>query len=246
MVRIKKYIAELLGSAMFVFFGCGAGIALGLDHKKGTGYLITALIFGLVYFVLYVGLARVSGCHLNPVISFSMLVTKKIDILDFVGYTIAQIAGAFGGCGIMTYVFWGHTGNYGANSYYDADPFNSLLIETLVTMVFVSVFLFADESDAGNVGLARSIGVMLVSLFTIHLTGGSSNPAKALASAVFAGGEYLSELVVFIIGAFLGAVLAWLLYLLFSTKSKSASEHDGKETEICEASEDSSEDSENC
>ena len=213
--RFKKYFAEFLGTMIFVFLGCGAGITVGMDHKKGTGYLITALVFGIVYVVLYYGLARISDCHLNPAVSLSMLIAKKIDVFDFLGYTVAQLAGAFGACGIMTGVFWGHTGSYGANTYYDAEPIVSVVIELIVTMVLVSVFLQSSKLSEGFLGLYRGLGVLLVYLFSIQLTGGSANPAKSIATAVFAGSEAITESLVYVAGAFAGAIIAALIYKLF-------------------------------
>ncbi len=225
-LRFKKYFSEFLGTMMLVIFGCGASIAVGTDYKNGVGYLLTALAFGLALTALFYGLSKISGCHLNPAVSLSMLISKRIDIFDFLGYMIAQFAGAFAACGIMTYMFWGHTGNYGANVFYDNDPFNSILIEVLLTMVFVCVVLSTSKNEPKASGALQGLALTLVHVFGIQLTGTSVNPARSLAPAVFAGEEALSEVWVFILAPFIGAALAALLFDLFEDNGKECKENE--------------------
>lgn len=219
-LRFKKYLAELLGTAMLVFVGCGAGIAVGTDYKKGTGYLLTALAFGLIYIAMYYGLSHISGCHLNPAVSLAMLITKNISVLDFVGYTVSQVLGAVGGCGLITFIFWGHTGNYSANTYYDAAFYSTFVIELIMAVIVVSVFLTTREKYSSFGGIMNGAAIFLVYVFSIQLTGGSANPARTLATAIFAGGNFINEAWIIIGGAFTGALVGALLYVLLKNNER--------------------------
>ena len=230
-LRFKKYFSEFLGTMLLVFFGCGASIAVGIDHKKGVGYLLTALAFGLALTVLYYGISRISGCHLNPAVSLSMLIVKRIDIFDFIGYLIAQFAGAFAACGIMTYIFWGRYDTYGSNVIYNNDPFASILIEVILTTVFVCLVLFTSKNEKGTAGIMQGLALLFVHVFGIQFTGTSVNPARSLAPAVFAGGDALREVWVFIVAPLLGAALAALIFLIFDEKDEKHSEKQKIETE---------------
>lgn len=238
-LRFKKYFAEILGTAMLVFVGCGTGISVGTDYKKGTGYILTALAFGLVFIALYYGLSHISGCHLNPAVSMAMVITREMSFTDFIGYTVAQFVGAFAGCGLVTFVHWGHTGKYLANTYYNAAFYSTFVIELIMTMILVSVFITTYKKQTKSAGILNGLSIILVYIFSIQFTGGSANPARTLATAVFAGGEYISQGWIIIAGAFAGALIAALLHLLFKENTNNEEISDAnddsvnKENESC-------------
>ncbi len=216
--RSTKYISEFMGTMLFVFFSCGAVITFGADYKKGTAYLISAFAASLAFVAMHYTVSRFSGCHLNPAVSLAMLIAKKIDGWDFLGYTVAQIAGSFAACGLLTAVFWGHTGNYGANTYYNDNPWITILVELILTMTFTLVFLFTNEEK--NSGICKGLALLLASVFGIQLTGASLNPAKSLGAAVFAGKDALREYWVFLIAPFLGACFAALIYMALNSSEE--------------------------
>lgn len=223
--RFKNYFAEFLGTMLLVLFGCGTAMAVGTSAKQGSGYLITALAFGLCFIALAYSICKRSGCHVNPAVSLAMLVLGKIKVWDFIGYVIAQFAGSFAACGLLTAIFYGHTGRYFANTFYDANPWISLLIEIILTFVLVSVFISTSTQEQYSKlsGVLTGLCLTLVNLFGIQLTGASVNPARSLATAVFAGETALSECWVFIVAPLIGAVLAALVYKLLMLPSTSAS-----------------------
>lgn len=232
--RFKNYFAELLGTMFLVLFGCGTAMAVGTSAKQGSGYIITALSFGLVLVALAYSICKKSGCHINPSVSLAMLMIGKLRIGDFIGYAIAQFAGSFAACGLLTAIFYGHTGRYGANMFYDDNPWISLLIEVLLTFIFVCVVVVTSQSDAYShlSGILSGIALTLVHLFGIHLTGTSVNPARSLAPAVFAGETALSECWVFIVSPLLGAALAAAACkLLILPKKKSTADEEVKKEE---------------
>lgn len=232
--RFKNYFAELLGTMFLVLFGCGTAMAVGTSAKQGSGYIITALSFGLVLVALAYSICKKSGCHINPAVSLAMLMLGKLKFGDFIGYVIAQFAGSFAACGLLTAIFYGHTGRYGANIYYDDNPWISLLIEVLLTFVFVCVVVVTSQSKENShlSGLLSGMALTLVHMLGIHLTGTSVNPARSLAPAVFAGETAISECWVFIVSPLLGAVLAVIVCnLLILPKKQLINEDEQKETE---------------
>lgn len=91
----KQYLAEFLGTGMLVFFGCGTAMLLGCVYMMGCGYLLTALAFGLVMTVCVYLFGDISGCHINPAVTFAMYLEGKISKNKAICYTVCQCVGGF-------------------------------------------------------------------------------------------------------------------------------------------------------
>ena len=133
MQSIKKYIAEFIGTFVLVLFACGTAAVVGCSAKNGTGYLLTALAFGLVIVAMAYSIGNVSGCHINPAVSIAMLVSGKLSVKDFIGYVVAQFAGATAGAGVLRLVL-GPDSSLGANGLYNEDA----LLSFEGTILFIS------------------------------------------------------------------------------------------------------------
>ena len=118
----------------------GTAAVVGCSAENGTGYLLTALAFGLVIVAMAYSIGNVSGCHINPAVSIAMLVSGKLSVKDFIGYLIAQFAGATAGAAVLT-AFVGKESGLGANALYEGNIALSLLIEVILTFVFVIAIL---------------------------------------------------------------------------------------------------------
>ncbi|MCD7749778.1 MAG: aquaporin, partial [Oscillospiraceae bacterium] len=114
MENVKKYIAEAIGTCVLVTFGCGTACAVGCASDAGSGYLLTALAFGLVIVAMAYSIGNISGCHINPAVSLAMLIRKQLSVRDFIGYVVAQLIGAALGCVVLGVVF-GFDCGFGAN-----------------------------------------------------------------------------------------------------------------------------------
>lgn len=234
---MKKYIAEFFGTFVLVFFGCGTavvlgGVTAGMDYST-LGVLSIALAFGLSIVAGAYAIGPVSGCHVNPAVSLSMLVAGKMKIMDFVGYVVAQFAGAFAGSGLLYAITevtdelsgsptLGQNG-FAYESYLGISMVGALILEVVLTFVFVLTILgvTSSEKTAPQAGIVIGLTLTLVHIIGIPLTGTSVNPARSLAPAVFIGGEALSQVWVFIAAPFVGAVLAALVYrFVFSVEKK--------------------------
>ena len=221
MSSIKKYIAEFIGTFVLVLFACGTAVAVGCNAAAGSGYLLTALAFGLVIVAMAYSIGNISGCHINPAVSIAMLVSGKLSVKDFIGYVVAQVAGAIAGAAMLLPIFGADCG-FGANALFEGNVGLSILIEVILTFVFVIAILgVTSKSENGAVaGLVIGLTLTLVHILGIALTGTSVNPARSIGSAVFAGGEALKNVWVFIVAPLVGGVLAAVVYKFLSKEEK--------------------------
>ena len=141
---------------------------------------------------------------------------------DFVGYVVSQCVGAIAGTGVLKLIFdlggvEDMTGGYGANGLAGVNGSSGagLIVEIVLTFIFVLTILGVTSKKANHGsfgGLIIGLTLTLVHIFGIGLTGTSVNPARSLGPALVAGGSALSDLWVFIIGPFIGAALAAVVY----------------------------------
>lgn len=221
MNAIKKYLAELIGTFVLVFFACGTACAVGCSAENGTGYLLTALAFGLVIVAMAYSIGNISGCHINPAVSIAMLISKKLSFKDFIGYVVAQFAGAILGALLLS-VFVGVDSGLGTNALYDGNIWLSLLIEVILTFVFVFAILgVTSKIENGAVaGIVIGLSLTLVHILGIAFTGTSVNPARSFGPALLVGGEALANVWVFIVAPLVGGALAALVYGFLSREKK--------------------------
>ena len=221
----KKYSAELFGTFVLVLIGCGTVMFYG--YAPDNGHLHVALAFGLAVMAMAYAVGGVSGCHLNPAVSLSMLLDKRLSVKDFIGYVIAQLAGAFVAVGVLAFFYsqgvHDRTGNFASNgvgAICDFTVAGALATEILLTAVFVFVILSitSNENMSRIAGLIIGLTLTAIILVGLPLTGLSVNPARSIAPAVFAGGDALRELWIFIVGPMLGAALAFVLFRVICCK----------------------------
>ncbi len=221
---VKKYIAEFLGTMVLVLFGCGTAVVCGgFTGGMDSGFLgvvAIALAFGLAIVAAAYAIGDISGCHVNPAVSLAVLINGKMTVTDFIGYVIAQIAGAFAGSGILKLI----TANSnlegtGANGYGELSGVGlnsggAFVVEVILTFVFVMTILGVTRTKktASLAGLMIGLTLTFVHLIGIPLTGTSVNPARSLSPAVFAGGEALRQVWLFIVAPFVGAAIAGIVH----------------------------------
>ena len=220
MQNYKKYLAEFIGTFVLVFFACGTAAVVGCD-PAGSGYLLTALAFGLVIVAMAYSIGNISGCHINPAVSLAMLIAGKLTVADFAGYLVAQFAGAIAGAAaLLPFVEKGST--LGANDLWNGSIAGSLVIEVILTFVFVLTILgVTSKPEYGKVaGLVIGLALTLVHILGISFTGTSVNPARSFGPALFAGGTPLLNVWVFIVAPLAGGALAALCYRVLSESKK--------------------------
>ena len=219
---LKKCTAEFIGTFVLVFFACGTAAVVGCSAENGTGYLLTALAFGLVIVAMAYSIGNISGCHINPAVSIAMLVSGKLSVKDFIGYLIAQFAGATAGAAVLM-AFVGKESGLGANALYEGNIALSILIEIILTFVFVIAILGVTSKIENSAvsGIVIGLTLTLVHILGISFTGTSVNPARSFGPALFVGGDALANVWVFLVAPLVGGVLAALVYkFLYSKKAE--------------------------
>ena len=212
---MKKYFAECVGTFVLTLLGCGTAMFLGCNTPAGV--VGTAIAFGLSVIAMAYTIGGVSGCHINPAITFGVALAGRLSWKDACGYWCGQIIGAIIAGAILlllTNVVAAPdlTGGLGTNGVANAGGAGgALLVECLATFLFVLVVLGTTDPKvgAGNLaGLAIGLSLILIHLVCINLTGTSVNPARSIGPALFAGGEALKNVWVFILGPMVGGALA--------------------------------------
>ena len=219
--NIKKYIAELIGTMTLVFVGCGSAMFLGCDPDGG--HLAVALAFGLAIIATAYVIGNISGCHINPAVSLAMLINKKLGVTDFIGYVISQIIGAIAGAGLLkllvNFDMIDFTGGLGSNGIGSIGIAGAIIVEIILTFIFVFAIIgvTSDESKGGVAGIVIGLTLAFVHIVGIPLTGTSVNPARSIGPAIFAGGDALANVWIFILAPLAGAALAAVVYKLIKT-----------------------------
>lgn len=231
---MKKLIAEFIGTAVLVTLGCGTAMLVGCDAVNGGGYILTALAFGLVIVGMAYCVGNISGCHINPAVSLGVLMNGGMSVKDFAGYVAAQCLGALAGSGLLAAIFASGkvtdmTGGFGSNGLagVNGSIVAGLLVEIVLTFIFVMTILGVTSKKAGHGsfgGLIIGLTLTLVHILGIGLTGTSVNPARSLGPAIVAAisgnGAPLACVWVFIVGPFIGAALAALVYKFLEKEAK--------------------------
>lgn len=215
---IKKFCAEFIGTFTLVLLACGTATVLGCNDLGG--YALTALSFGLVIVAMAYSIGNVSGCHINPAVSLGVFLNGGMNAMEFVVYLIAQFTGAIAGTAVLGGLV-GFDSSLGANGLYDDNAFKSLVVECILTFIFVLVILSVTSKKKYEkcAGLVIGFTLTLVHIFGIFFTGTSVNPARTFAPAIFKGGDALSSVWVFFVGPLVGAALAAIAFK-FLIKSK--------------------------
>ena len=225
----KKLLAEGIGTMVLVLMGCGAAVLNG-GATSGAAVLTIAFAFGLSVVAMAYCLGPISGCHINPAITLGLLLAGRMKACEAVSYMAAQVVGAAVGSAILFAISSGMgIEGTGANGYAEGNLVPAFVTEAVFTFIFVLVVLGTTDSKkgAGNLaGLAIGLTLVLVHIVCIPVTGTSVNPARSIGPAIFAGGEALSQLWLFIVVPFIGAALSALVWKCLTECRKSVKEDD--------------------
>ncbi|EUJ45658.1 MIP family channel protein [Listeria riparia] len=207
----KKLFAEFIGTFVLVLFGTGTAVLGG--GIEGIGTLGIAMAFGLSIVAMAYSIGTISGCHVNPAVSIALFLNKRISGSELVGYIVAQVVGAIVGTAtLLSFLNLSDmsTKNLGQNGFGNIGAGGAFLVEAILTFVFVLVIIVVTgkKGNPAFAGLVIGLTLVLIHLLGIPLTGTSVNPARSIAPALFAGGEALSQLWVFIVAPIVGGIVA--------------------------------------
>ncbi len=219
----RRVWAEFFGTFWLVFGGCGSAVIGAAFPQLGIGFVGVALAFGLTLLTMAYTIGPISGCHINPAVTFGLWLAKRFPARDVLPYMIAQVVGAIAAAGVLYLVASGKpgwvAGQFASNGYGALSPGgyamgSAIIIEIVLTFGFLMVILGATDRRApvGFAGLAIGLALTLIHLISIPVDNTSVNPARSTGPALFAGGAELAQLWVFWIAPIVGGGLAGLVY----------------------------------
>ena len=223
---MNKYLAELVGTFVLTFLGCGAAVSLncGADTASIVG---TAFAFGLSVVAMAYTIGGISGCHINPAISLGVYLSGRMSAKDCGLYIVFQVIGAIIAAALLAFLVSTDPGlargtATGANACASDNLVNGLMAEIILTFIFVLVVLGATAKTNGATnnfaGLAIGLALILIHLVGINYTGTSVNPARSIGPALFEGGKALSQLWIFIVGPLVGGACAAGIWKILDMK----------------------------
>jgi aquaporin Z len=228
----RRAAAEAIGTFWLVLGGCGAAVLAASFPEVGIGLVGVSLAFGLSVLTMAYAIGHVSGCHLNPAVTIGLWAGGRFPTGEIAPYVIAQLVGAVV-AGAVLYVIASGTasfdpnGGFAANGYGAHSPggyslFAGLVIEVVMTMMFLFVIMGAThgKAPAGFAPLAIGLALTLIHLVSIPVTNTSVNPARSTGVALFAGDWALAQLWLFWVAPLIGGVLGGVSYRWLSTEPK--------------------------
>ncbi len=225
----NRLIAEIFGTFWLVLGGCGSAVLAanfaGPVHGLGIGFVGVAFAFGLTVLTMAFAIGHISGCHLNPAVSFGLTVAGRFPARDLVPYICAQVIGAALGAFVLSLIATGTPGfdlvasGFATNGYGEHSPAHytlaaAFICEVVMTAFFLFVILGAtdERAPAGLAPIAIGLCLTLIHLISIPVTNTSVNPARSTGPALFVGGEAVSQLWLFWAAPMLGALIAGVVY----------------------------------
>ena len=215
---MKKYIAEMFGTFVLVFIGCGTVVFSGVT----VGHLGVAFAFGLAVVAMAYAIGPVSGAHVNPAVTLGVWSAGRMSTKDAIGYIIAQFIGATLGAAVLWYMASQKYGydiaadglgqnGYGVGYGMSYTVIAAMLFEFIATYIFVKVILKATEKPIEVAGLIIGLTLVVIHIVGLNITGVSVNPARSFGPALFVGGHALAQVWLFLIVPSVAGLLAGLV-----------------------------------
>src|SRR5438105_8939388 len=230
----KKASAEFIGTFWLVFGGCGSAVLAAAFPSLGIGFAGVALAFGLTVLTMAYAIGHISGCHLNPAVSFGLVAGKRFPAAELLPYVVAQVLGGISGGGVLYVIASGKegfdlSGGFAANGYALHSPggyslLSCFVAEVVLTLFFLVIIMGATDrrAPAGFAPIAIGLGLTLIHLIGIPVTNLSVNPARSTGPALFVGGWALAQLWAFWVAPIVGAALADVAYGIGAGEAKTA------------------------
>lgn len=227
----QKMLAEFLGTLWLVLGGCGSAVLAAAFPELGIGFVGVSLAFGLTVLTMAYAIGHISGCHLNPAVSFGLWAGGRFPASELLPYILAQVAGAIAGAGILYLIASGQAGfslagGFASNGFGEHSPggysmMAVLICEVVMTAFFLLIILGATDkrAPAGFAPIAIGLGLTLIHLISIPVSNTSVNPARSTGPALFVGDWAVSQLWLFWVAPIVGAIIAGFIYRFFDDKS---------------------------
>jgi aquaporin Z len=208
-MEARKYLAELVGTFILVVIGSMTIVAAGAMSTPVQ--VVVPFGFGLGLLAAIQSAGYVSGGHFNPAVTLGALLDRRIDVMNAIGYVVAQVIGAIAASGVVLLLASQKAVTDTASSFPPGKMINALGVEILLTTIFVLVILTVTKRAPNHAAFAIPLTLIVVHFAGIPFSGASVNPARSLAPALV-GGTINGDIIVWIAGPLIGAVIGWAIY----------------------------------
>ena len=210
-MNARNYLAELLGTFLFMMAGYASVANFGLAQPAIPGVLVVPFSFGLGLLAAIYAFGHVSGGHFNPAVTVAMVLDKRTTAMDAVGYILAQIIGAIAAA-VVIYVTVSQAAVKAGITKPGAgiSDISALVLEAVFTAIFLIVILTASKRAGDFAGLAIALTLVAIHFAIANVTGSSVNPARSIGSALV-GGD-LTGIWIYLIGPTVGGIIGWGIY----------------------------------
>ena len=234
--HMNRYGAEFFGTFWLVLGGCGSAVLAAAFPDVGIGLLGVSLAFGLTVLTMAFAIGHISGCHLNPAVSFGLWAGGRFPAKDLLPYIVAQVLGGIAAGGVLYLIASGKAGfdlsagfasnGYGAHSPGGYSLLAALITEVVMTMMFLVVILGATDKRApqGFAPIAIGLCLTLIHLISIPVTNTSVNPARSTGVALFVGDWAIEQLWLFWVAPIVGGVLGAVIYRFIGSEKSLSGE----------------------
>jgi aquaporin Z len=221
--------AEFIGTFWLVLGGCGSAVLAAGFPKTGIGFVGVALAFGLTLLTMAYAIGHISGCHINPAVSFGLWAGGRFPASELIPYIVAQVVGGVVAAAVLYGIASGTAGfdlngGFAANGYGAHSPggyglASAALCEVVMTLMFLFVIMGATDKrvPAGFAPIPIGLVLTLIHLISIPVTNTSVNPARSTGPALFVGGWALAQLWLFWVAPIAGGILGGVIYRSLAT-----------------------------
>jgi aquaporin Z len=208
-MEARKYLAELVGTFILVVIGSMTIVAAGAMSTPIQ--VVVPFGFGLGLLAAIQSAGYVSGGHFNPAVTVGALLDRRIDVMNAVGYIVAQVIGAIAASGVVLLVASQKAVQDTASGFPQGKMVNAFAVEVLLTAIFLLVILTVTKRAPNHAAFAIPLTLTVIHFAGIPFSGASVNPARSLAPALV-GGTIDGSIIVWIAGPIVGAILGWAVY----------------------------------
>ena len=205
----RKYLAELVGTFILVVIGSMTIVAAGAMSTPIQ--VVVPFGFGLGLLAAIQAAGYVSGGHFNPAVTLGALLDRRIDVMNAIGYVVAQVIGAIAASGVVLLIASQVAVKATASGFPQDKMLSAFAVEVLLTGIFLLVILTVTKRAPNQAAFAIPLTLTVIHFAGIPFSGASVNPARSLAPALV-GGTLDGNIIVWIAGPLLGAVLGWAVY----------------------------------
>ncbi|CAK9154264.1 unnamed protein product [Ilex paraguariensis] len=210
--NLQKIVAELIGTYILIFAGCGAAL---VDRERTLTTVGIAMVWGLVLMALIYAVGHVSGAHFNPAVTLAFAASCRLPLIQVPMYVLSQLMGSTLACLTLRIMFHKQGDIRPTVTQYSSltTDLEAITWEFLITFFLMFTICGVATDDRSNKalsGVAIGATVWFNVLIAGPITGASMNPARSIGPALISG--IYKNLWVFIVAPILGAMAATIVY----------------------------------